>query len=391
MNDCHDKSRTISKTKDGTPFRLDFIEFDDQGVIQRRDYKNSILKEYTEMARDDDLLLVIFVHGWHHNSQGKPEDSNIIGFRKILAAAAENITDKKVVGVYLGWRGDSVRTPLLDSKNIVNVFTFWDRKNTAHEIGTQGMTNILLELESTISSSKDREHRLISIGHSFGGAALFSAIEPILASRFVDSRSVNSNSTIRGFGDLVVLLNPAFESIKYSGLFELSQNDCKPYSQEQKPKLVILSSSADSAVGWAFPTGRRWNALLETHRNTSVIHCTPDGRREVEIDESYTDRYAVGHNKVFLSHDLNSTENRNIKSKYISNESFQGLSDGWIGNPSAEIIDFGSSILKSREITTPHNPYLNIWTDGKIMNGHNDIWTFQVQNFIYQFIGLAAK
>jgi hypothetical protein len=54
------------------------------------------------------------------------------------------------------------------------------------------------------------------MGHSFGGAMVYSAVANVLKSRIVDAqvktRLSGSEEPIVGFGDLVVLANPAFEA-----------------------------------------------------------------------------------------------------------------------------------------------------------------------------------
>ena len=104
--------------------------------------------------------------------------------------------------------------------------------------------------------------RLVLIGHSFGGAALYSATSQILADRFVDSRSgKNSVDTAKGFGDLVVLLNPAFEAMSYAPLYDMAQARCS-YFDNQQPKLVVLTSESDDATKYLFPLGRMFSTFF---------------------------------------------------------------------------------------------------------------------------------
>ena len=139
----------------------------------------------TEIADESGILLITFVHGWHHNASGDPEDSNITSFREILAQAAEydwRIFNRQPAQKILGLiSGGAV--PL---KGFLNYFTFWARKATAHEVGDQGMTEVLLELEQIVKQNKAKhsQSRMVTIGHSLGGAALFSSLHSVLAERF---------------------------------------------------------------------------------------------------------------------------------------------------------------------------------------------------------------
>ena len=94
---------------------------------------------------------------------------------------------------------------------------------------------------------------MVTIGHNLGGAALFSSLHSVLAER-VSSRPYKTISS-RGFGDLVVLLNPAFEAIRYGSLYGLSQDECRKYPETQLPKLVILTARDDPFGRWFFPMG----------------------------------------------------------------------------------------------------------------------------------------
>jgi len=65
---------------------------------------------------------------------------------------------------------------------------------------------------------------LVIVGHSFGGAIVHSSLVQILEDRFVrtDSLSSNIQSNVEGFGNLVVLINPAFEALQFSALSDMS-------------------------------------------------------------------------------------------------------------------------------------------------------------------------
>lgn len=365
---CPKSARSIGYSKNGRPYRLNFFEIGDQGDVHKRQQVTKLISEYREIAKQKNILLITFMHGWHHNANGDEEDSNVMEFRKVLAETADYIKDKEVLGVYIGWRGDSVRVPFLDEYNLINWSSFWDRKSTAHQLGSQGLTELLLELETSITDMNGRNHKMVTIGHSFGGAALFTALQPILSERFVKSRSSGAYSEIDGFGDAVVLLNPAFEGMKFNGLFHLAQGQCEPYPSTQPPRLVILSSDADWPVKYMFPTGRRINALMETHRPIELRHCNDNTPNKWVLDTAYTDRYAVGHNRFYLTHNLEkNTDDKKCKIKSAGDTT---------------VSRNALTTLTSRSVLGLNSPYLNIWTNACVMPGHNDIWTMEVKEFL---------
>jgi hypothetical protein len=166
--------------------------------------------------------------------------------------------------------------------------TFWDRKNTAQKVGHASLTEVLLRLERI---KRDKENavangsrtRFIVVGHSFGGAAIYSALSQILESRFV--RTVGPQgmeSDIAGFGDLVILTSPAFEALLFAPLSDLSTEQAR-YFESQLPVLAVLTSERDDATRLAFPLGRRFSTFFQNERATQRWNATT--RQEETIDE----------------------------------------------------------------------------------------------------------
>ena len=134
--DCVENALQVHTPDGEDEYRLAFVEYDDKGQLRDRKQMDAVLDEYRRLASSDDVLLITFVHGWHHSA--KPEDGNIVSFRKMLVEVSKmedagskqhDRQNRKVLGLYFGWRGDSIRVPY------VNSVTFWDRKNTAHHVG----------------------------------------------------------------------------------------------------------------------------------------------------------------------------------------------------------------------------------------------------------------
>lgn len=254
-------------------FSLNIIEFDDQGKLFKREQKDAVLKQLEQLSKSNDLLLVVFVHGWQNNAD--PENERLETFKKILTKIAENEeainafknaeadrnkeehpTPRKVAGVYLGWRGESIWVP-----GLKHIATFWDRKNTAHKIGHGSVTEVLSEFEKLILD-KQRDvqslegNNLVIIGHSFGGLIVHNAVSQILENRFVRTTDTNkSKGLVSGFGNLIILINPAFEAVELASLSDMSTVR-KDYDRNQLPILTILTSEADWATRYAFPIGR---------------------------------------------------------------------------------------------------------------------------------------
>lgn len=398
--DCPKNAIQVHAPDKKDEYQLGFVEYDDQGQFRDRKQMNAVLDEYRRLAISNDMLLITYVHGWHHSAQ--PEDSNIISFRRMLADVSkmEGIGSKqqgrkkrKVIGLYIGWRGDSISVPY------INGLTFWDRKNTAHDVGQQGVTELLLKVEEIVNvkigmgkkNSPLMTSRLVVIGHSFGGAVVYSSLQKVLADRFIDSRRGKTfRDNAKGFGDLVVLINPAFEALRFAALYDLSQEGCRGYFNTQLPKLAILTSEADYATKYAFSIGRFFSTLFESHLTLERHYCNKPGNNGIQtmqISEGEADRNTVGHFKPYLTHRLNPSTDKKVRK---DNFQIKQLQTVWAKHTNDIAVDFVGSQLESLKRTTPLNPYLNIKVDKELINDHNDIWRPQIVAFIRDLILIST-
>ena len=140
----------LSSTEPHHRYDLFTAEFDDQGWLARERYEqlaeDNRLQDLIEKLRHltdvehRPLSLVVYTHGWHHSA--RPDDNNVIAFRRLLEDSAlletklclrnrvemKQVTDRactdeedndkavepwkkrrRVVGVYVGWRSEERR------------------------------------------------------------------------------------------------------------------------------------------------------------------------------------------------------------------------------------------------------------------------------------------
>jgi hypothetical protein len=246
-------------------FRLGVVEFDDQGRFWSRAQYDQVIADLREVYKANaGVQAIVFAHGWKHSASVC--DGNLTCFRELLASFAEQEGEsgRPVYGVYLGWRGLSIKAPLLKE------LTFWSRKATAHRIGNADVVEMLATLE-TMHRQERRESpgtRLTTIGHSFGGAVIYSALSGSLKERLAVhvASSSQPRSLLVGFGTLTLLVNPAFEASLYDGIDRMIRHNAGAFDPRNPRVLVTVASEGDTATRVLFPAGRWISTLLQRTR-----------------------------------------------------------------------------------------------------------------------------
>jgi hypothetical protein len=295
------------------------------------------------------------------------------------------------------------------TKNALNI---WDRKHAAETVA-KGSIHDLLEflndfyltnscndggsVASDLEARCDRVH-MLTIGHSFGALITFST----LIGRI--ERGLNSGCDDRAyaFGDLTVLLNPAFEGSRYAPIFESAMHHpdvfghfpggtepdtmCASVSATaqgqsatvttaaartvQLPVMVTLQSAGDTATGKFFPIFKFF---------TTPFTNTPFD------DESRNEREAAGWVDEFRTHQLG------LQTSVAGNTCFVGPSDskwycprGWqtVATqptlvPSMPLPDQNEVLQWAGTKTATVPQYMPIWSvmvSSSIMANHDDIW-----------------
>ena len=192
------RDRSIEKFRapNGEEFTIGVIELSDDGHLKDVRQRDEVLREMKRVARGGDkasssspgAVFVTFVHGWHHRA--KVCDENLSCFRRAMEGLVVRKKDREnpgpVFGLYIGWRGEALRGK-------AGALTFYNRKATAHHVGSLGGHDLLLSLNQ-LHRDVDREVReatsgqhyvnMVTVGHSFGGALVYSAIESLKVSEY---------------------------------------------------------------------------------------------------------------------------------------------------------------------------------------------------------------
>ena len=326
----------------GQTYLLGFVEFDDQGAQLLPAQMTTLFARMEAEAATSDLCIVTFVHGWKHNADAT--DPNVQAFQTLLASLAKTEAahtptggrPRKLVGIYAGWRGQS--SALGD---LVSDLTFWDRKDAAQRVALGSIRDLLGRTRSlrdridrTTTAGRLlppgtapqpgeqlRSTRMLTIGHSFGGLIVYTALAQALIDRAATAQMAppdptaagDPEKTIAAYGDLVVIVNPAVEATSWEPLRAILQNrPAASFAREQKPVFVEVTSVTDDATGIAFPLGRAVNTALENF-------VTAAQRQEAND--------ALGHHDAFLTHTLSRAKDAPSNAEIIARQNDTSAGD----------------------------------------------------------------
>ncbi len=375
-------------------FALAFVEFDDQGQLwepAQVDAAEMLVSEEAGGEQGPGAVVVVFVHGWRHNASVC--DENVVCFREVLTgldnlerlqAAASGYEPRRVVGIYLGWRGLTAKLPG------PREMTFYGRRAAAHRIGQGDVLSVLRRFEAVrdrLNRDADRS-RLVIVGHSFGGALIYSAIASLLEERLA---SAPEGAVVEGVGDLVVLINPAFEAARYTPIHEMSAARAD-YGATQPAALVVVTSESDSATRKFFRLGRMLSTLFKRG-------LTKERKRQV--------RTAVGHYVPYRTHWMEPAASRGellpdiVERTAGEARGFRGCRCRYIevGSLSAAEIEisadtvdpqsmiFAGVDLQPTDTEDPGlNPFVMIGTTDEVVTNHNGIYNRIFIDFLRSFV-----
>ncbi|NOV29729.1 hypothetical protein [Methylomonas sp. ZR1] len=279
--DCS-AANLVVNPQDG--YTLGFVEFDDDGRFYDQRQADALLNNL--QASQQPQYVVLYTHGWHHNA--KDSDNNVRRFKESLRDIKLRNPHYRVVGIYLGWRGETVETPWL------RALTFWERRSVSERLGQKQFLDFLLNVEAVVKHDANPDNRLLTIGHSLGASVMLNALQPVWLQRLQQERGDQAR-----FGDLVLLVNPAVEARRFADLRAAVRRIAATNGlKHANPLVVVASSEADTITKNMFTYSRAVPAWFE-----SVL----DPIEQVDIpgasqwDLAAT---AVGHFRGFITHRL---------------------------------------------------------------------------------------
>jgi hypothetical protein len=255
----------LGNTSDSIKYRLNFLEFREDGELRDPDQWKAIQTAIAQTPGP--RYVVMFVHGWRHDA--RPDDSNVQAFRTMLAYAARHLyerqseygKDAQVIGIYVGWPGNSWRWNWIDSLQVPTWLTFESRKKESEDLAPY-VSDYIHRIRYELDASSDPENlnRFLIVGHSLGGNLLINALKDEYEN-LIPPEINNVIQPIHGVSDLTVLLNPASDFKNWKEIqaneYEKSgyhippkyesfiHNDKQFFSPDQKPILMSLTGTCD--------------------------------------------------------------------------------------------------------------------------------------------------
>src|SRR5215208_3408778 len=155
-----------------TLYKLGFVEFDEAGryIDPAQEQKVlALIDSEKQRAPGGKIVTFLYVHGWKNNGNqaapgAKPQDverfSTALAELGARAREANPANPVPIVGVYVGWRGKSLRGP-----SWFTFLSYWSRRNTANRVGGATLTAVLNNVIERTNAGSDKS-RVVLVGHS---------------------------------------------------------------------------------------------------------------------------------------------------------------------------------------------------------------------------------
>jgi hypothetical protein len=387
---CRVDAEPLSEDR-GDNYLISYIKTDELGHFTSRTELKTLVSELVDRlpgpnARNPTgALVVAFVHGWKHSADSA--DTNVCCFREIIKRLAEREArinpagPRKVIGVYFSWPAGQ------------STLGFWRIKDRADFVGYGHIMKVLTILDN-IKRQRPDAMQLISIGHSFGARILFDATHATLEARVMEQLTKDGldgkidglvrhleaehgptvSDEIRGFGDLIVLVNPAFEASRYHVINDLKVTGQR-FVRTQKTLMLVVSANNDEATGTWFP--RSWIGLVPWNAQSE--------RQDKEA------RHTLGNVAEFRTHKLQQCQPTTVQQALECTCQTQIPTLSRVANPevrageSSGPLCVGPLRLVPIEAQNDRNPFIVASTDATVINDHNGLFTKPFMEFLFDF------
>jgi len=190
----------------------------------------------------------------------------------------------------------------------------------------------------------------------------------VLPSRPSSAACERGAEDIRGYGDMVILINPAFEGRRYEPIYQAmtARGDC--YRRYQSPALITISSQTDLATNYAFPLGQLVPSFNETFRDAE------ERKRAVNtpghIDALTTHRLTAGANVG-----TQPIDGQVLLKECVSFRDFdtEERTDGLFAHRWTRTYDNGTELQMVGRESDRNSPFWVISASPNVIDGHSDL------------------
>jgi hypothetical protein len=255
--DAYEQNKFPNVLREMTFYKA-WLEFRDAGSLWSSDQKKAILAKIAELKKENrPLYLVAFVHGWHHNADDGGSLSDLarakrdpVKFDYFMARQADQLrrlmeqrgsaAHANVLGIFVGWRGDSVTTfPF-------NKFTIGNRAAAADRLArNRNNDSLYITLRDINAAALDADPnaRMLIAGHSLGGRVL---------SQMLVNEIVSGTPEPLGKNTQILALEPAVGADCYDRAFG---PNAPAAPKAERPTFISISSQDDTAISRIYPFG----------------------------------------------------------------------------------------------------------------------------------------
>jgi len=343
-----------SKPADGSkPYSCSFVEFDERGdyldfTQQRRSWEK--IKELS-FDQKEELLLVMYCHGWKNNSQS----GDVLSFNRFLGrlAASPDIQKRnlRVHGVYLAWRGNSFKHainkesdeyrqttsdfggPVVNDKYrrkipfllaVPELLSYWSRKGAAEaKVSGVPMARTIFTCANAAkhASPPGRTNHVFVIGHSFGALMLEKSLGQACVGALTGEWPWDFKSALKAADaqpprnplpfDCVLFVNSAAPSIHSKELSDLLWAHKSALARANLPDadapvIISVTSSADWATHYVHRIANVLAplnpSLWRSYDDGVLADSKQAGQPPVEVPQAYFYEHTPGHNPLLVDH-----------------------------------------------------------------------------------------
>lgn len=226
---------TTKRPGEQSQYTLGFLELDELGNHKQ----NQLDALHTLLDSPRKKYVMVFVHGWRHNADIMNNDvrrfHTVLGYsRSFLNQRVDKLGDVDLIGIYVGWRGKSLREPNItcppldnetdedfrerDPCKISAAISFPFRKATSERIAKPLIRHLKsIEQRLDLQGPGKASDKMLVIGHSLGGNALLTGLVGMSVDH-IEKRTSRDEPLGPLLGDLTVLINPASEAWKWAAI-----------------------------------------------------------------------------------------------------------------------------------------------------------------------------